>query len=66
MSAHINHVPGLLNDLADKPSRSSDPVSLGFSSDQLRSPPRAALSSLPVIRVYPPDLNIRSLFGALS
>ena len=38
VSAHINHIPEILNDLTDKLSRSSDPLQLGFS-HQARSPP---------------------------
>ena len=62
----LNHIPGILNGLSDKLSRSGDPSALGFQPDQSRSPPWAALASLPVIQTYPPGLGLRSLFGALS
>ena len=61
VSAHVNRIPGILNDTADKLSRSVifvDPSSLGFLPDQLLSPPWAALSSLPVIQTYPPGLDL--------
>ena len=66
VSAHINHIPKILNDLADRLSRSVDPPSLGFLPDQSRSPPWTSLASLPLIQVYPPGLDIHPLFGALS
>ena len=66
VSAHVNHIPGILKELADKLSRSGDPPALGFQPEQSCTPLWASPASLPVIQTYPPGLDIRSLFGALS
>ena len=39
ISAHIEHVPGFLNEVADSLSRSGDPAALGFVDSERISPP---------------------------
>ena len=52
VAVYINHIPGILNDLAaDKLRRSSDAQQLGFQPDQARSLPWSSPASLPVIQV---------------
>ena len=45
ISAHVEHVPGFLNDIADSLSRDGDPVDLGFCDDDRVCPPLAGVSS---------------------
>ena len=66
IQAHVMHVPGVVNDLADGLSRSSDPLLLGFAANQEVHVPWLRLLSADRIRAFPPDLREKGWIAALA
>ena len=52
ISVHIDHVPGISNDVADSLSRGTDPVSLGFSPSENVTADWTVLSNAPNLSLH--------------
>jgi hypothetical protein len=66
IQAHVMHVPGVVNDVADGLSRSFDPNLLGFQADQEVHVPWLRLLSSDRVRAFPPDLREKGWIAALA
>ena len=53
ISVHIDHVPGISNDVADSLSRGTDPVSLGFSPSENVTADWTVLSNTSPLSLHP-------------
>ncbi|OLP86243.1 hypothetical protein AK812_SmicGene32672 [Symbiodinium microadriaticum] len=66
ISVHIDHVPGIVNDVADALSRSADPSHLGFQPQEEVKIDWAAFCEWPQLSMFPDPSHFEGLFAGGS
>ena len=66
ISVHIDHVPGIVNDIADALSRSADPAQLGFQPQEEVQIDWTSFSDAPRISLFPDPSFFEGLLAAGS